>query len=302
MGPKVPHQLSKETVSLSRHITVPITVNALGNAAVLFSPFYLKDDIAITSTLFINTDPLYNGVNLFGAGYTNTPTPLIIPFGNVTSYRLVSASMHIVPQMSLTNSKGKIGGCITDAPILPGTIPGNTGTLNQYSVIANIESMRPYAEADVCVPESLRLVWYPYDNNDLCLYDIDTDLGLNVAARENVLAAYITQAPLNTGTTLGLGTFNVELFWNFEVTPTAGSIISGMGTFASETIDPIGVLHRVKSQPMSLAHSYVATTHKHEADGRSFALSTGNPKKDAAGGVIDFKPAYKIGNKTAYYG
>jgi len=287
---KVPHQLSKETISLSRHITVPITVNILGNAAILFSPFFLKEDTTGATTLYVNNDATYNGSSTFGVGYTGLLLPMIIPAANVSAYRLVSASMHIVPQMSLTTSNGKIGGCVSDLIIVAGPVGGNTLAYNTAAVIANIESLRPYAESDVCIPESLRLCWFPYDNNDLCLYDINQEQQLGASGdRENVFMAYITGAPAS-------GKFNIELFWNFEITTTPGSILSGMGCYAEETTDAIDILRIFKQRPDSIAHSYVSTFHKHQSDGRSFALSTGNPitvaQKNLRGGGLHDMGSY----------
>jgi hypothetical protein len=265
---KVPRQLGKETVALSRHITVPITVNILGNAAILFSPFYLKDDGVSASSLLLNNAATYDGVSTFGVGHTYIATPLLVPAVNVTDYRLVSASLHVVPQMSLTTSNGKIGGCICDSPFTEGVVGTTTTSYQNFATISYLESLRPYAEADVCIPESLRLVWYPYDNNDLCMYDINSKEAATY--RENVLAAYITGAPASAK-------FNLELFWNFEVTPYPGSILSGMGSYAVENVEPNDVLRVVKSTPSDLAHAYVSTQHNHQSTSRSFALSTGNP-------------------------
>ncbi len=295
INPKVPHQLSKETISLSRHITVPITANVLGNAAILFSPFLLKDDATTISALYVNNTATYDGVSTFGTGYTALATPQQIPANNVAAYRLVSAAMHIVPQMSLTTATGKIGGCVTDFLLNPTTVGLTVGTWNTAATIAYLETLRPYAEADVCVPESLRLVWYPYDINDLAMYDINyPQPGSNsILERENVMAAYITGAPASAK-------FNLELFWNFEVTPVPGSILSGMGTYCMENVDPIDELKKFKSQPKAIAHAYVSTNHFHQADGRSFALSTGNPttRQQTVGSAIT--EAEALTKLTAY--
>jgi hypothetical protein len=291
---KVPHQLSKETVSLSRHITVPITVNTLGNAAILFSPFFLRDDSNVQSMLFVNNVPTYDGVSTFGTGHTVIATPMQIPAGNVSAYRLVSCSMHIVPQMSLTTSTGKIGGCVTDLLISQNTVGASTNLYNNAATIAFLETLRPYAEADVCIPESLRLNWFPYDITDLALYDINfNQQGSVTPERENVFAAYITGAP-------SLGKFNLEIFWNFEVTPTPGSIISGMGSYCTEEVDPVIQLKKFKASPQSIAHAYVSTNHMHQSDGRTFSLSTGNPNtKQQTIGSLDKTAKQKLVNDYA---
>jgi len=296
IGAKVPHQLSKETISLSRHITNTINVNTSGNAAILFSPFYLKDDLTALTTLYVNNAVGYDGVSAFGTGYQALAIPMQVPANNVSAYRLVSASFHIVPQMPLTTSVGKIGMAVTDFLIAPAAPASSTLLYNSAATISYIESLRPYAEADCCVPESIRGCWFPYDNNDLCLYDINLPQDTSVTAeRENVFMAYITGAP-------SLARFNIELFWNFEVTPYPGSIISGMGTFATENADPISVTRVFKSQPQSIINSYVTTQHNHVSDGRNFTLSTGNPDTviNSRGKVINIKGPMINGKQHMY--
>lgn len=287
IGAKVPRQLSKETISLSRHVTVPITTSALGTASIIFSPFFLKEDIIGLSGLLVNNAATYDGVSVFGVGHTAQIYRLLIPQTNISSYRLVSAAMHVVPQMSLTTSTGKIGGSVTDLIFTPIAETTTTNAYNNTAIFANVESQRPYAEADCCVPESLRLVWYPYDVNDLGLYDINNTQDGVAAERENVLVAFITGTPAGAK-------FNLELFWNFEVTPAPGSILTGMGTACADIQDPIDSLVIAKSDASRLAHAYVSTQHSHSTVGRNFALSVGGTDLKSSSKVNIGGKAYSL--------
>lgn len=268
-GAKVPRQMSKETVALSRHLTITTAANVLGKLAILWSPFFLHDDAQLATTLMINNTATYDGVSVFGSGHMGIATPFQLPAGNVSAYRLVSACIHIVPQIPLTTSTGKIGGAVSDLLISQINTGVTTANYNNAATISAIEALRPYAESDICIPESLRLVWTPYDVNDLAMYDINENLGYGATAvRENVVMAYVTGAPASAS-------FNIELFYNFEVTPIPGSILSGMGTFCADNTDPVAVLTAIKSNPKNLAHAYVSTQHYHGSyDTRSFSLST----------------------------
>ncbi len=271
---KVPRQLSQATVSLFRHITVPTTANALGNASIVWSPFYLQADGTTNTTLLINNVPTYDGISTFGTGHQGVQTAFQLPANNVDDYRLVSASLHVVPQIPLMNSNGKIGGAVVSNVFTQITSGTSTNAYSNLATIANLESYKPYAEADVCIPESLRLVWFPHDVNDLAMYTLgQVDDGSQT--RENLLVAYIVGAPAGAK-------FNLELFLNFEVTPIPGSVINGMGRYCEELTDPMDVLFSLKQTPEFFAHSYVSTNHYHQTfDSRQLSVQTGRDQLDS---------------------
>jgi len=266
---KVPRQLSQTTIGLYRHITIPLTANVLGNISVVFSPYYLVDNLNTTTTLYVNNDPLYNTIAAFGVGHTAVAVNYTLPAGNVDDYRLVCASAHLVPQIALMNSTGKIAGAVISQSLGPAAVGSTTNQFNNLATIANIESHKPYAEADVCVPESLRLVWTPHDINDFGMYNLNQDQLQTALERENVLVFDVVGAPTSAK-------FNLELFLMFEVTPVAGSVLTGMGRFCQEQTDPMDVLFTVRNNPQLLAHPYVTTNHMHDNyDGRTFSVQTG---------------------------
>jgi hypothetical protein len=97
--------------------------------------------------------------------------------------------------------------------------------------------------------QQARVIWLPYDQLDLALYDNNEDQGNGASVKENALVAYATQCPASAA-------FNLEIFLNFEVTPLAGSIISGMGAYCDETTDPTDVALYVRSRPDLICSSY----------------------------------------------
>jgi len=288
---KVPRQMSQPTISAFRHITIPSTVNVLGNASIIVSPFFLADNATALSAVLVNNTPTYDGAVTFGVGHSAQTYSYQVPAGNVSDYRLVSASLHIVPQIALMNSNGKIGGAVVSNPFLPIGSGSPTTTYNNLAVIANLESYKPYAEADICIPESLRLVWTPHDMADFAMYPINQEeegVPSSTSERENLLVAYIVGAPASAK-------FNIELFLNYEWTPQTGSVINGMGEFCDELTDPMDILFEIRQFPQLLAHAYVSTNHYHNTnDSRSLSVVSGienvslakgqNPMKKSAMG------------------
>jgi hypothetical protein len=249
---KVPRQLGKPTVSVSRHITVPTVAGTLGNLSVVYFPTILLDNTQAltTSALFINNNATYDGATVFGVGHTPVPFSYQIPVGNVDAYRLVGASMHLIPQQAINTSTGKVGISLIDSSLNPGlTVVGSvTNAFNNLATFTAVENSRPYAEADLCAMQQARVIWLPYDNLDLALYNLNNFENVS-NERENTLVAFATGCPAGAK-------FNIEIYLMYELTPIPGSILMGMGSYCDEKIDPTEIGISIRDKPELICQSY----------------------------------------------
>jgi len=229
MGGKVPGQFGKATITKNIHCTVSTTVGALGFAAICFVPYFLHDDASTSTSLTIMNGATYDGVSVF-TNWTGIATPMQCPAGNVQEYRLVGAEMQVIGQQPLQTGTGKIMGGLTDIAYAPTTVGGAGTVPNALATNATVDNFRPFAEADCCIPENLRLVWRPVDDLDFGMYDIN-EMENATAYRETALVANIVGAPAGAK-------FNIELYWIFEYVPQPGSVNSGCGSYCDDINRP----------------------------------------------------------------
>jgi hypothetical protein len=255
MGAQVPQQSGTSTAPVHRHLTYSISTNATGYAAIFFQPFYLADATFARSTFGLQNNVAYDGATTFTGGLIAQPYKYAIPAGNVASFRLVSASLQIQPQIPLLNITGKIGGAVISYVAVQGQTSG-TNLVNDplIQTIADIEQFDYYAEADLCAQESLRLLWLPHDVHDFELYALDTDGGVVAQSMETTMVAYIQGAPASSN-------FNVEIYLNFELTPLSGSILQGMTQMNFDTTNPWPISITLRSQPQLVASAFLTQGH-----------------------------------------
>lgn len=220
--------MADATVVIKRKLTYNLTTNTLGAAGIVWQPFGLSDNSANLSTFYINNNSTYDGINTVGS--TNAlaiATNQAITAGAVSSYRLVSAAMHVIPQASVLNQAGTIHGGVIKAE---GAYPRTVGTAfndSTVTLLPNFQNAVYYAEASVSGQEGLRLIWIP---NDPCLLEFD-DVNTNESSAKAESTNTLVVDILGTASA---APFRIDLFWNFEVTPAVGSILHGMENFCEE--------------------------------------------------------------------
>jgi hypothetical protein len=226
-GARVPFSWNTKTVTLHRHISQVFTTNAVGAASVIYDPYFLAENgTALRSTLWINNDVLFTGNNTLGNSVAIN-LDYSLPVSNVQGYRLVSACCHLLPQSSLLTASGKITAALVKSA---GLTPAAVGALLNFSNLSvpllNQESYM--VTADICQQQAARVIWLPLDGDFFEILNVNNALsadGVNHPA--NLFSFIITGAPTQQ--------FTLEIYLNYEVTSTPGSILVG----TEETSDSI---------------------------------------------------------------
>jgi hypothetical protein len=220
-------------IPLHRKLSYTIQANALGAATIFCLPMTLCETSLALSTNYVNTNALFDGMTTVGASALATFITQNITSGSVGQYRLVSASMCVLPQSSMLNQSGSIHGAMMKirgfAPATNGTIYGTSAS---FTLIPEMENAPYYNVASVSAQEGLRIIWMP---NDLCELDFvnvnSNQFSNDQAMSANAMIATVVGASPNAP-------FRVDIYENFEVSPASGSVIMGMETIAEENIAP----------------------------------------------------------------
>jgi hypothetical protein len=225
------------TVTIHRKFSFNLLTNALGVANVIWQPASLVDTATLSSTLWsvAASNATYDGVSVAGSTapvnivHNQQITPLA-----VLGYRLVSASMHVVPQSSVLNQAGTIHAALIKAPVAPlgtygGTCPANVATLEFYP---NFQDNVYYGAASISNQEAARILWVPHDS----CYTEFTNINNSYAVADSV-------EQINTIAVVVVGagasqSLRVDLYQNFEVTVPQSSILQGMEDFSIESERP----------------------------------------------------------------
>jgi hypothetical protein len=229
-GARVPGK-GDATIPIRRKFTYNLITNALGCAGIVWFPPCLSDNTSNLSNFYVNTGATYDGQAVIGAtGPVAISTPQNITVGSVGQYRLVSASMHIIPQSSVLNQAGTIHGTMLKTPLQGPTGVGSVYAANQgITLLPNFQNSLYYNAASVSSMEGLRQIWLP---NDECFLEF-ANVNFNIAILENsdiqcnALVADIVGTAANAP-------FRVDLYWNFEITAPSTSILLGMESICDE--------------------------------------------------------------------
>jgi hypothetical protein len=217
---RIPSEFGKATCTLHRHITTSITTNNTGYAFIAYNPQFLQEDGLTQTSLLINTDVAYNASTNFGSGAMPTLVNYQLPAGNASSYRIVSCSMHVVPQSSLLSASGKITMAVltpqsTVAEFLVGTPVHN---IDDIAVLTNLNNVKRSAVTDVCQQQVARGVYLPFDYDSFEFSKINSAM-TNNDHPINWFSAIITGAVTQN--------FTIEIYMNYELIPRPGSILIG---------------------------------------------------------------------------
>jgi len=241
--------LTDATVSIKRKVTLNLTSNALGALGIIWAPYSLAETSSALSTLGVNAGIAYDGISILSTGFVATAMPQNISNTSVQGYRLVSASMHVVPQASVLNQAGSIHACLTKLTSIAPT--SNTSPIIfdvGSGFVPFIENTPYYNCASISNMEGIRVIWVPNDPCTLEFAKINTNLANQGASDESVNAciAIVQGAPS--------ANFRVDLYQNFEVIPQFGSILQGM-----ETISPYNILATSIWREILVNHKHAIT-------------------------------------------
>jgi hypothetical protein len=233
-------RLSGEVCLLHRHASNSFTVGASASAiAFVWQPFFLQENGVLLTTLGVGNGLFYNGLT-GTTSYTGSTINYNMPSNTITKYRLVSASMRVIPQLSMLNAVGKVsGGIIAATTVTPangGTpfpITAGSTTDPNTQIISNVENFSKYGECSLQNGQTLSLNYAPTDMADLDLYQIDTN-GLTYGASSTECTFYYILSGLPANTVV-----IAELYLNFEVVPAIGSVLIGMETPQKHFDDPM---------------------------------------------------------------
>jgi len=218
--------MADQTVSLHRKVTIMSTASALGAIGIIAQPTFLSDSSNNTTCISINNQSTYDGFTAgSGGNAVRVACPFNIPPSVVSTYRLVSASVVVTPQLSNLNLQGTLHGALikTDADV-PGA-PGGNSAITGLAV-PNLSNAPTYCEVNVNTGNGLRIVWCPNDIHLLQFKAINT----NWQTYEATMNEFV---PMIVGVGLpAAAPIRIDLFFNYEVTPFIAnnniSILSGM--------------------------------------------------------------------------
>lgn len=237
---KIPGQATA-TISLKRHITSTMQANNLGCLGIMWQPNHLFDNASSVNYTGLlvsgnNLDPLavrnntFDGVSTQGAfGPVGDKLTVSVTPGVINQSRLVSASMHVVPQASMLNQQGTIHGALLTSAVISNTAPGTAyPAYSDRSLISAFQNSPYYKEATISAQEGIRIIYLPDDGCLLDFYGMNSwILSANETNQLPTLFATVAGAAANAN-------FRVDFFLNYEVTATPGSVIQGMESICSE--------------------------------------------------------------------
>jgi len=247
---------------MHKHMTIPITVNASGKAAIVWQPYYLQETTAPAYCSFYvnNSTTLTLTTPETVGGYTPIITNFGLPANIYSSYRLVSASIKIDPQMSLQTAQGSIGGGIAVYANQAGfSSHGSPAFLfsGDLTVASNVDNLLYFNKANITEQQSIRHIFIPLDPSYEIYTPINYPHGFSASAievnTEFYFAYYITGAPASSS-------FNVELYANFECMPTP--VAEGFVALASYQggEDSTKIIKSITSHPTVITQSSPSIT------------------------------------------
>jgi hypothetical protein len=273
-GAQVPYMWSIPTIGLHRHLSIAVQTNVLGCACIQFDPAYLHDNSTPNSTLVYVDDPVYNGTNA-PAGGAVLATNYSLPVGNVGGSRLVSSSIHIIPQNSALTASGKITTALLKnvvyQPLVVGPIIAGLNT-------GDIANCKHFAVSSVSQFEAARICWLPFDQDNFEITPLNQALDSS-AHPTFIFAAIIQGAAPNSN-------FTIELYSNFEVTSISQSVLLGMEKSCTSTEKPQEVINQLAIEEVNMASAYKSSKDYMYKPGRK------NPLRGISTGVANTGGTY----------
>lgn len=222
---KIPSTLPLPTVSYHLKRSFNVTTNGTGQLAILINPWYLSDTTSNTTWILYNNDTLLNVNTGNGGGlWQSLSMSSNISAGNASAYRLVSASIQIYPENTITNTSGYLAGGIVTAANMAASYGVTTGispgaAFNQSNVIDNLLY---YQKSQLAGQQGVRAIYLPFDPT------FEMFMGLN-SGRATISTQidqffwnyYVAGAPANQNMV-------IEIYWNFELEPQPISLLQSI--------------------------------------------------------------------------
>jgi hypothetical protein len=190
---------------------------------IAWNPYYLNEAGNTQSCLAINNSSTLTLTAIENTnGYAVIATPFNMGVGVYGNYRLVSASIQVIPQTSLQTASGKIAGGIVMSPNFPPQTVAASGFFfasGAYTVSSNLDNALYYEDANITMQESIRHIYFPFDNTFEQYTGINSSHDATEGGENDFCFVYYI-----TGTAAS-ASFNLELYCNFEAIPT----ITGLG-------------------------------------------------------------------------
>jgi len=223
MCAQVPLSIDGATVPIRRELVYSVTSNAAGFLNIVYDPVWLPDNSnnGTYSNFLINNNSAYDAATTF----TGNLAPTNIGNYNMTanaisSFRLVSCAMHIVPQSSVTNMTGTVYGALIKNQIIGGGTIGTPIINTGLQTLTNLLTLKSSGSANLSDMESLRILWKPADLNATQFLDVNDSL----VTAENSFANYFDVIVTGAASLK----FNVYIYANYEVIYAPGSVLSGL--------------------------------------------------------------------------
>ncbi len=287
--------MADQTVSLHRKITIMSNANALGAIGIVAQPTLLSD----TGSTCIS---IQNAVGYDGITATGNPVrvacPFNIPVNTVATYRVVSFSVVVTPQLSNLNLQGTLHGALIkmdgDSPGAPGAASSITGV-----AVPNISNNATYCEVNVNTGNGIRIVWCP---NNLSLLDFKA-INQNWQTYEGNMNEFI---PMIVGVGLPANApIRIDLFFNFEVTPAISntniSILSGMESICPHNEVPSTVWREFfTTHSTKISTPYVGHNHDYNT-ARLANMNIVDAPKNESKGVFQDRIYQLMNNQDVLY-
>jgi len=259
---KVPSMFGRATISLHRHITVPISTNSSGNCGFCFLPQYLTDSTLGYSGFYASgfntgntgvTAGTYTTTGINTQTYITIPVSYSVTAGSIQNWILVSASIQVRPATNLLNNSGFIYlGVASYIGLIESPTSSAAAVVDNFVggiIPSTIENLRYNTVASINRGEIPRAIWLPTKPNDFDNTPInDSPVDLGNADALDVFVCSITGT--SVGGTATATPFNVEIYLNYEIAPVPGSTLSGMEFPSPDNgLNPQTIVSLVRQDP-----------------------------------------------------
>ena len=248
---KIPRLIPNPTASFRFKHSITLTPNANGCFWFAFNPTFLGTPSGTGSTFITQTAAALDGVTpVTTATYVGADISQNIP-ALYSNYVLVSGSIIVRMDESITNSKGRQGGGITrDKNLIVNIGPTQTvnASVSRYTKFDLVDQLK-YSMLTQAV-DGLRMLYFPPDDNFLAFKDVTDPLGTIPAFGWIVYGQGLPSTP---------NCVRIDVFLNFEAEPDPvySSLIPT--TLPPETPDQVNPsIKAVKDKPMMRAKDYEA--------------------------------------------
>jgi len=235
--------------------TIKFQTNATGNAALLVNPWFLYDSSNASSWILINNDvnlDLNTNVGMLTNFVAQSMQSRITP-NTAAAYRLVSASLHVYPEMSINTAQGYIaGGLVTRANQTNAYTVGSSGNSpfgGAAAIASVIDQTMFYQKAQIGGQTGIRAIYIPFDPTFEAFINVNVGRQTTFPQCDNFYWNYYvtgTQAAAN---------MVMEIYYNFEIEPLQEGILQLFTTVHSTYEKTENVLDFVSQNPELISQS-----------------------------------------------